>query len=170
MKKLVAVMVLTMASSGVWAGEFIKGFHRPDGTFVTGRTTQSGEDQAPQVSSLRDDERGNTALEDDSLVPEPQDITLGGTLGNTGSRDPRVLRNAEAIEQIVEQESGEYGIAQGDSFYIRKSLANEYNERRVSNGLRINESTNPYGLNTNSYILNNRKLNSYRELFQSNGR
>ncbi|MEO5702512.1 MAG: hypothetical protein ABIQ54_01250 [Gammaproteobacteria bacterium] len=164
MKKLVAVIVLAAVSTGVWANEFIKGFQRPDGTYVAGRT-QAGEDQVPPASSTRDDER-----DEESLVAKPQDLTLGGSLGNTGRRDPRVLRNAAAIEQIVEQENGADGLTQGDSFYVRKSVAREYYERRIPNSLRTNESTHPYGYNANSYVINNQKLNKYRKLFESNGR
>lgn len=170
MKKLVTAIVLTVVSAGVWAGEFTKGFHRPDGAFITGRTQVTDDDHLSQANQSRDDERNNADQEDESLVAEPQDNTLGGTLGNTGSRDPRVLRNAEAIEQIVEQESGEDGIADGDTFYVRKSVANEYNERRIPNGLRTNEATSFVDPNANSYSINNRKLNKFRELFQSNGR
>lgn len=167
MKKLIVVMILTVASTGVWANEFIKGFHRPDGVYVAGRTQVTNDNQLSQASRSRDNER-DVVEEDESLVAEPQDNTLGGTLGNAGRRDPRVLRNAESIEQIVEQEGGEDGIAEGDTFYVRKSVASEYNERRIPNGLRTNESTSSYELNASSYITNNQKLNNYRELFQSN--
>ena len=168
MKKAVMVIILTVASTGVWANEFIKGFYRPDGAYVPGRT-QVGANQVPQVFSLGGDKRDDAAPEEGSLVPEPEDTSLGGTLGNAGRRDPRALRSAEAIEQIVEQENGEYGITRGDSFYVRKSVANEYNERRIPNGQRTNESTNPYDANANSYSINSQKLNKYRELFESNG-
>jgi hypothetical protein len=165
MSKLIAVMVLTVASTGVWANEFVKGFHSPDGAYVAGHSLRD-DDQLSQASQSRSRARDD-AEEDESLVAEPQDNTLGA-LGNTGRRDPRVLRNAESIEQIVEQENGKDGIADGDTFYVRKSAASEYNERRIPNGLRANESTSSYELNASSYITNNQKLNKYRELFESN--
>ncbi|MEO5573970.1 MAG: hypothetical protein ABIR48_05760 [Gammaproteobacteria bacterium] len=168
MKKQLAVVILATLSSGVWANEFIKGFHRPDGSYVAGRTQPTNGNQLSQAPRLRANARDAAEPEDESLVAAPQDLTLGGTLGNAGRRDPRVLRNADAIEQIVEQENGEDGIVRGDSFYVRKSVANEYKQRRIPNSLRTNEAASDYHYTANSYVVNNEKLNKYREMFQSN--
>ncbi len=168
MKKLLTILILTTASSVVMANEFTKGFHRPDGAFVTGRS-QAGETPVPR---LTDDFRDNEDLTDTtSLSSTVEGNTTGGVLGRIGSRDPRLLRNGDALEQIIELENGEDGIARGDSLYARKRAANEYGERRTPNLLRRYDVTNPpYSFGNSSYRSNNNELSVYREMFDGRRR
>ncbi|MEO7558055.1 MAG: hypothetical protein ABIT92_03080 [Gammaproteobacteria bacterium] len=170
MNKLVAVMILTAVSAGAGANEFIQGFYRPDGVYVAGHTQVQ---RSNQMSQANDDAQGDAALKKDSLLTTQADdpTATGRVFGDSGSnssrRDPRSLRNAEAIEQLAEQENNIHGLVPADTGYIRKKVANEYGDRRLPNSRRANEA-NYENLYTSSYINNSRKINSFRKLLGSN--